>query len=114
MSSTYAVVVDASVADKWVLNEEFTSQSRDLLTHTLRERIPVIAPPHLRSEVANALFQRTRRRSKEARITEALAESALAEFLRFPYKCLAQPTYTSVPSSSPRRMASQAFTTRST
>lgn len=84
MSSNHAVVVDASVAVKWVLNEEFTSESRELLTHTLRERIPIIAPPHLRSEVANALYQRTRRRSKEARIEDALAERALAEFLRFP------------------------------
>lgn len=88
MSSTDAVVVDASVAVKWVLNEEFTSKSRELLTDTLRERIPIIVPPHLRSEVANALYRRTRRRSKETRITEALAESALTEFLRFPIQVL--------------------------
>ena len=88
MSSTDAVVVDASVAVKWVLNEELTSQSRDLLTRTLRERIPIVAPPHLRSEVSNALYQRTRRRSKEVRITDAMAHSALTEFLRFPIQVL--------------------------
>ena len=88
MIPTHSVVVDASVAVKWVLNEEFTDQARELLTHTLSERIPIVAPPHLRSEVANALYQRTRRRSREARISEATAESALAEFLRFPIQVL--------------------------
>ena len=53
----HAVVVDASVAVKWVLDEEFTEQARNLLRDSVRQ--PIVAPPHLTSEVTNALYQPT-------------------------------------------------------
>jgi predicted nucleic acid-binding protein len=91
-----AVVVDASVAIKRVLAEEFTEQSRALFSSSLKERRPVLAPPHLRSEVTNAFYQRWRTTVAARRITEAEAERALAAFLRLPITLLApEDLYTS-------------------
>lgn len=85
----HAVVVDATVAIKRVLAEEFTEQSRSLFSSSLRNRRPILAPPHLRSEVTNALYQRLRTTVADRRITEAEADSALAAFLRLPITLLA-------------------------
>jgi predicted nucleic acid-binding protein len=85
----HAVVVDATVAIKRVLSEEFTEQSRTLFSSSLRDRRPVLAPPHLKSEVTNALYQRLRTTIEARRITEAEADSALAAFLCLPITLLA-------------------------
>ncbi|MGH2558074.1 MAG: type II toxin-antitoxin system VapC family toxin [Thermomicrobiales bacterium] len=54
------IVVDASVAIKWVLEEEHTEQARALYRACLRDDVTIIAPPLLPSEVANTLRQRMR------------------------------------------------------
>ncbi len=75
------VVVDASVAVKWVIAEELTDHARALLKDNAYQ--PLVAPPILLSEVTNAIYQRTRCTSTIAqeRITQAEAEDALARVL---------------------------------
>lgn len=85
----HAVVVDASVAIKRVLSEEFTEQSRALFSSSLDARRPVLAPPHLKSEVTNGFYQRLRTTVATRRITEAEADRALAAFLSLPITILA-------------------------
>src|ERR671918_203103 len=74
---------------KWALPEEFTEQSRALFASSLEARRPVLAPPHLKSEVTNAFYQRLRTTVAARRITEAEAERALAAFLSLPITLLA-------------------------
>jgi predicted nucleic acid-binding protein len=84
-----AVVVDASVALKRVLAEEFTEESRSLFAKSLQDRRPVVAPPLLPSEVGNALYQRLRTSVASRRLTDAEADGALAAFLHLPITLLA-------------------------
>jgi predicted nucleic acid-binding protein len=79
-----AIVVDASVAVKWLLDEDLTDRARALLVSAHRARLPVLAPPHLPSEVTNTIHQRFRRKD----ITETEAEEALAKFLGLPVRLL--------------------------
>jgi predicted nucleic acid-binding protein len=83
------VVVDASVAVKWVLDEEFTQQARHLLRDSVR--LPILAPAHLTSEVTNALYQRVRTTDPTKRISAAEAQEALTQFLRFRIALRAEP-----------------------
>ncbi len=69
------VVVDASVAVKWVIDEEHTDLARALLVDGARR--PIFGPPHLASEVTNALYQQFRR----GHISAEEAEEALDRFL---------------------------------
>jgi predicted nucleic acid-binding protein len=85
----HAVVVDASVALKRVLAEEFTEQSRALFAQSLQDRRPLVAPPLLPSEVGNALYQRLHTRVPSRRLTEGEADGALAAFLHLPITLLA-------------------------
>jgi predicted nucleic acid-binding protein len=73
------VVVDASAAIKWVVEEEFSEQAEVLLDDAATSAI--VGPPALITEVANALFQRTRRRDPDTRLTVAEAQLALDRFL---------------------------------
>jgi predicted nucleic acid-binding protein len=73
------VVVDASAAIKWVVEEEFSEQAEALLDEAVASAI--VGPPALITEVANALFQRTRRRDPNTRLTEDEAQAALDRFL---------------------------------
>lgn len=79
-----AIVVDASVAVKWLLAEEFTDNARALLAHARSARTAVLAPTHLPSEVTNAIYQRCRRKE----IDQAEADEALAAFLGLPLRLL--------------------------
>ena len=56
-----AVVVVASVALKWFLEEEDTSHALALWDHWQRTSEPVMAPPIFRSEVTNVLHRGVRR-----------------------------------------------------
>ncbi len=51
----HAVVLDASVAVKRLLEEEFTAQARALFDDSLGTGTRIVAPHLLISEVANAL-----------------------------------------------------------
>lgn len=71
------VVADASVAIKWVLAESLSENAHALLADFTRIRRRFIGPPHLYSEVTNALHQRTRRRD----LSTSEADAALDAFL---------------------------------
>lgn len=81
MSLDRPVVVDASVAVKWVIEEDLSERAHTLYAAMARARLPIVAPPHFACEVLNALYQRTRRKEQRYRITEAQAEEVAAEFL---------------------------------
>ena len=74
------LVVDASVAVKWVIVEAFSAQADALLTDALRAHRQIVGPPTLLAEVTNAIYQRQRRRAHG--ITPTEAERAVAQFLR--------------------------------
>lgn len=80
----HAIVIDASVVVKRVLDEEFTDRVRVLFDHCVHARRPILGPPHLIIEVTNAVYQRLRRRD----ITSAEAEEALAQFLNLPIQIM--------------------------
>ena len=56
-----SIVIDASIVFKWVVEEEYTAESRDMLVDWRSNRTRMLAPALLMSEVANALYQRIRR-----------------------------------------------------
>ena len=74
------VVLDASVALKLVLQEEFSGHAEALVRSSIEQNLPISGPPHLFSEVANALHQRGRRGD----LTDEEAHEALAKLLGFP------------------------------
>lgn len=76
------VVIDASVALKWILPEEFTDQARSIYKASLTTHRPIFVPPHFRSEVTSALYQRTRR-GRDYHITQDDAYEALTRFSQF-------------------------------
>src|SRR5579872_6120751 len=78
------VVVDASVGLKWVLAEEYAAQAQALLAQCLRESMRIAVPPHLLSEVGNALYQRLRRRH----LTQEEAVDAYTTILQLPLAVL--------------------------
>lgn len=54
------VVVDASIACKWVLAEEGTADAQSLLTKWIVARLQPIAPSWFACEVANVVYRRAR------------------------------------------------------
>ena len=84
---TREVVVDASVVIKTLLSEEHQRQADALLCYYASGSM--LAPSHLASEVTNALYQRTRRRSDG--ITLDQAERGIARFLGFAITLLDDP-----------------------
>jgi predicted nucleic acid-binding protein len=77
----HAVVIDASVAVKVVIEEEFTDRARALIADSLRDRRLLIGPPHLVSEVTNAIY----RQARDGNITASEAAQALRQFLDLPF-----------------------------
>lgn len=82
----HALVVDASVALKCVLEEEFSPNARALLSDSVAKHRAMLAPPLLPSEVTNVIYQRERRRL----ISPAESNDALTSFLALSIR-LAQP-----------------------
>ena len=73
-----AIVVDASIAMKWYLNDEADVETAiEVLNAFLRGEVVFIAPDHIRYEVANALWQATR----SGRIEDRFGRSSLDECL---------------------------------
>lgn len=56
------MVVDASLALKWVLEESYSAEARDLLDNWRRNARELLAPTLFPYEVANVLVKRIRRR----------------------------------------------------
>ncbi|PKB71862.1 MAG: hypothetical protein BZY87_03240 [SAR202 cluster bacterium Io17-Chloro-G6] len=74
---TTTVVVDASVAVKWLVEEDYSRQADELLATWDSENARVAGPHLLPVEVSNALYQRVRRRQ----ISLDTAVQLEAEFL---------------------------------
>jgi predicted nucleic acid-binding protein len=72
--------VDASVAAKWILDEEHSEQARALYDACVLARELIVAPPLLATEVTNILRQRMRREALS--LADALRLSA--QFRSFP------------------------------
>ncbi len=87
--STAPVVVDASVAVKWVLDESDAERAEALLTDCLRAARVIATPPHLHSEAGNAIYQRTRISEVTLRLSPADAIEALSELLEVPIELIA-------------------------
>jgi predicted nucleic acid-binding protein len=85
----HAVAIDASVAAKWLLTEEYSGQARSLLRDSLRGGRPLVGPPLLMAEVINILYQRVRTKDPNKHITETEAEQALGQFLQYPLRLVA-------------------------
>ena len=71
-----AVVVDASVAVKWLLPEVHSEAARRIL----RSRQELLAPDLIWAEVGNAVWKKCR----QAEITDEEARGILQDFKRFP------------------------------
>ncbi len=80
-----AVVIDASVAVKWLFAEEHSANARALLRSRVFVHQEAVAPLLLRSEMTNAVYQKARR--NEATLEEA--EQALSFFLGLPIEFVA-------------------------
>jgi predicted nucleic acid-binding protein len=93
----HALAVDASVAVKWVVAEDLSSQAQALLRDCLQAVRPVIAPPHFTGEVVNAIHRRTQR--TEHPLTSEQAAQAVQDFVAVPIELL-----------SPAGLYEQAFT----
>jgi predicted nucleic acid-binding protein len=88
-----AVMVDASVAAKWVLvAEDHAAEALLLLTECLRHDRPLVGPPHLHGEVSNALYQRVRSTDPGKQLMPDEAAEALAVFLALPLTPVVPPT----------------------
>jgi predicted nucleic acid-binding protein len=81
--------VDASLAAKWVLPEDYSDQALALFTATAASGEPIVAPPLLPIEVTNII--RRRMLAPTDPLTLPQATAALARFLAFPVR-LATPT----------------------
>lgn len=63
------LVVDASVAVKWLFEEPDSNRAEDLLDAAGRKRVKLIAPEILTAEIGNALWKRMRRGNLDRRAT---------------------------------------------
>ncbi len=76
--SANRVVVDASIAIKWYLDdEEHVDEARAVLAAYVANEIAVLAPDHIRYEVPNAILVAVRRR----RLELPTAQLAVSNFL---------------------------------
>ncbi len=80
------IVVDASVAAKWILPEEFSDNAKALYRAAVQTGEPIVAPPHFPAEVTNILRQRMRRTPP---LPRGDALQLLTDFAAFPVDLLA-------------------------
>ncbi|MBS1252781.1 MAG: Ribonuclease VapC9 [Anaerolineales bacterium] len=80
------VCVDASLAAKWVLPEEYQTHALQLLADWTEAETEVVAPPHLPIEVTNAI----RKRVWRTELTQEEAKQTLSTFERFRVTLLAR------------------------
>ncbi len=74
------LVVDASVAVKWHLkDEEHAAEALQLLMRFTNGAVTLVAPDHIRYEVASAITVATR--GRQPRITQQQGKDAIEEFL---------------------------------
>lgn len=73
------VVVDASLAVKWVLEEPYTQEAISLLHEWADQQIQIIAPSLLAFEAANAIYKRVSR----SQLSLEIARQRLITLLAF-------------------------------
>ena len=80
------ICVDASLAAKWVFEEEHYQEARALYRDSLTAAERIVAPPLLPIEVTNIVRQRMRRVKPPAKalLSTAEAQEALVRFLALP------------------------------
>lgn len=80
------ICVDASVAAKWIFEEELYLEARALYREVLAASRRIVAPPLLPMGVTNVVRQRMRRAKYPAAapLSQAEAHEALERFLAFP------------------------------
>ncbi len=81
------LLVDVSVALKWVLVEDDSDRALALFRSAAEQSRSILAPPLLMSEATNALHQRHRRGA----ISAAQADAALSAVLAFPIHIVSPP-----------------------
>ena len=74
------VAVDASVAVKWLVEEDQSVFALALLRNVQHDLNAVIVPPHFAGEVTNAVYQKLRTQDPVKHIAEAEARRAIANF----------------------------------
>ena len=74
------IIVDASVAAKWIFPEEHTARARALLRHTLNRSEVIAAPPLLFFEVTNIVRKRIAREG----VSRERGRRELERFLAIP------------------------------
>lgn len=84
---TAYVCVDASVAAKWVLPEEYRDQALVLYEESRRTNTTIAVPPHLPVEVVNVIRRRVARRL----ITHAEGQELLRTFTGFSVRLVIPP-----------------------
>jgi predicted nucleic acid-binding protein len=72
------VVVDASVALKWVLNEDLTTEARQLLAQWTADGTRIVAPSWFACEVGNVLYRAVVRGDLTLTDAQAAVSAALA------------------------------------
>ena len=91
LRSPTALVVDASVAVKWVLtDEDFAREAATLLASGLRDGLRLVGPPLFMAEATNAIYQRLRRND----LTEEDADRGVAHIWSRPVAIMAPPDLT--------------------
>jgi predicted nucleic acid-binding protein len=78
------LVVDASVAVKWLLREEHSDRARELRDDAVEGRVRILVPPLFRGEVLNALYQQERR----GNVSREGVDDALDRFAAAPFNTL--------------------------
>lgn len=87
IGSSNRLVVDASVAVKWLLlDEEHTDRARLLLRRFAQGEADLVVPGHLRYEVSSAITAATLGRSPRLDLAEA--REAIEEFLALPLQTM--------------------------
>jgi predicted nucleic acid-binding protein len=83
-----AVVVDASVALKWLMVEAYADVAENMLRDWLIRGARILAPALLTSEIANALYKRVRR----GELTPEDARKDMTSFLGLAIAFVSDPT----------------------
>jgi predicted nucleic acid-binding protein len=81
------IVVDASVAVKWLLDEPLSDVAEQLYNDSSAFHRPLVAPSLLPNEVTNAIYQQLRRGG----LVETEADAAVVRFARLDVQLLAPP-----------------------
>ena len=86
-----AIAADASIAVKWVVDEEFTHQAQALIDESVRFNKTIVIPPHFPGEVINAIYQRTRTASLGRHLDPDEAAAAVSTFLQYRLRVVTPP-----------------------